>query len=393
MQVNQSHSGLTLRQQSDVTGGKGTAKIVGESRTDTKTRILNSPLAERDTGQQAPGGGLPFNNPLHDADAIKRIILAGQIGLKQEKKVVASEGQSASPQSAEDQALADITEQFQSRFKDNASDHDAFHSLMRQSFGDSYDYSKAEGIRQQTLEGDFSWMPDIQLVDGAALTDTSGQQAGAAGLGAYSEDNDTVYLSRDLLASNPGRAEEILTEEVGHALDARINVNDAAGDEGDIFSILLHGGEISSTELTELRSENDSGTIVVDGKEIEVEYGLFSKIKKAFKKVGNAIGGVLNGIKNSITNIWDTIKSSFEKLINSQLFNTLLMVAQFIPIPMVQVAVRVINIVKAAYSVYQGVKHGSIAMVAGGVAGAFGGAAKLGQACLLYTSPSPRDRG
>ena len=64
---------------------------------------------------------------------------------------------------------------------------------------------------------------------------------------------------------------------------------------------------------------------------------------------------------------------------NSKLFNTILMVAQFVPIPVVQVAVRVINIAKAAYSVYQGVKHGSIAMVAGGVAGAFGGAAKLGQ--------------
>ena len=63
----------------------------------------------------------------------------------------------------------------------------------------------------------------------------------------------------------------------------------------------------------------------------------------------------------------------------SKLFGQILMVAQFIPIPIVQVAVRVANIARAAYSVYQGVKHGSLAMVAGGIAGAVGGAGALGK--------------
>jgi len=216
-----------------------------------------------------------------------RAILANYVEHK-DKKTAASEIQSTKPLSGEDKALADITEQFQSRFADNASDHDAFHSLMKKSFGESYDYAKAENIRQQTLDGDFSWMPEIQLVDGATLTSTTG----ATGLGAYSKENDTIYLSRDLLTEDPVKAEKVLTEEIGHALDARINLADAAGDEGNIFSILSHGGEISEADLQELRSENDSGTIVVDGKEVEVEFffkKVFKKVKKAVKKVGKAI--------------------------------------------------------------------------------------------------------
>jgi len=119
-------------------------------------------------------------------------------------------------------------------------------------------------------------MPEIRLVDGEQLADLSGTQAGGVGKGAYSTDKDTVYLSRDLLNSNPAEAEKVLTEEVGHAIDARINAQDAKGDEGDIFSRSVHGEEISNAELTELRQENDSGTINVDGEQVEVEYGWFS---------------------------------------------------------------------------------------------------------------------
>jgi len=183
----------------------------------------------------------------------------------------------AAPQAQSEQnALNDITEQFQQRFADSAQNKEEFHALMKKTFGDQYDVSKAEAMRQQTLKGDFSWMPEIQLVDGEQLADLSGTQAGGVGKGAYSADRDTVYLSRDLLNSNPAEAEKILTEEVGHAIDAKINVNDAKGDEGDIFSRSVHGEEISNAELTELRQENDSGTIEINGEKVEVEYGWLS---------------------------------------------------------------------------------------------------------------------
>jgi len=263
--------------------------------------------------------------------------------------------------STEQEALDKIVAEFQQRFTDAASNKEEFHALMQKTFGDNYNEAEAENIRQQTLAGDFSWMPEIRLVDASELNDVSGTQGAGEGLGAYSAESDTIFLNRELLARDPSKAEEILAEEVGHALDARLNTSDAAGDEGAIFSILLHGGDLSAEELAELQSENDTGVIIIDGKEVEVEYGFFKKlfrgIKKAFKSIGNA----------------------FKKLMESKLFNNLLMIASFIPIPLVQIVVRVINIAKAAYQVYQGIKHGSLSMVLSGVAGVAGGMAKLGK--------------
>ena len=184
-----------------------------------------------------------------------------------------------------------------------ASSPEEFHAAMEKSFGASYNKAEAEQIRQQVLDGDFSWMPDIQVVDESVLVDQSGQQTSGTALGAYSKDNDTIYISRQLLESDPQKATEILTEEVGHGLDARLNTSDAAGDEGDIFSRIVGGEEISEAELTELKAENDSGTIIVDGKEVEVEYGLFSGIKKAFKGVGKAIKGAVKGVGSAITGL------------------------------------------------------------------------------------------
>jgi len=117
----------------------------------------------------------------------------------------------------------------QSNLKQSASDPEAFHETMKKSFGGSYDKAKAEVIRQQVLNNDFSWMPDIKVVDESVLQDQSGAQGEGAGLGAYSKDTDTIYISAQLLKSDPEKATQILTEEVGHGLDTRLNTSDAAG--------------------------------------------------------------------------------------------------------------------------------------------------------------------
>lgn len=312
-----------------------------------------------------------------------------------------------------------------------ASDPEKFHQTLTKSFGDNYDQAKAETIRQQVLSGDFSWMPEIKVVDASVLADQSGQQTDGQALGAYSKDGDTIYISRQLLQSDPAKAAQILTEEVGHGLDARLNQSDAAGDEGDIFARLVGGESISDAELSTLRSENDSGTIMVDGKEVEVEYGFFKSIKKAIKGVVSGVTGVVKSVgdgilklaetnigfivdahkalgsavksaasvagkfggallspflaavqvvhKGGLSKLWNGLKTGFEKLMNNKLFNQILMVAQFIPIPVVQLVVRGINLAKAAYALYQGVKHGSIGHVLSGVAGVAGGVGSFGK--------------
>lgn len=270
-----------------------------------------------------------------------------------------------------------------------ASDPEKFHEVMKNSFGATYDQARAETIRQQILDNDFSGLPDIKVVSQSELTDQSGTQGSGTALGAYSKDNDTIYISRELLASDPAKAAQILTEEVGHALDARLNTSDAAGDEGEIFSRLAGGEVIPEGELAALKAENDSGTIVVDGKEVEVEYGFLSSLKKkvsnlvdgvkdAVKGVGNLVKGAWDAYAGLVENVWDAHKRVFEKVAQSKVFQVVLTVAQFVPIPVVQIAARVVNLAMAAYNVAQGVKNGSLSAVLSGVAGVAGGAASLG---------------
>lgn len=278
--------------------------------------------------------------------------------------------------STDKKALDSITQQFQSRFAKSASNKVEFHRLLKDAFGDNYDTSKAEAIRQKTLNGDFSWLPKITLVDSSELNDVSQAREGM-GLGAYSKDKDTVYLSRDLLLSDPAKAEAILSEEIGHALDVRLNTSDAAGDEGDIFSRLLHGESISQKALTELRTENDSGVININGEDIEVEYGW---LKKAFKKIKKAVKKVGRSIKKAVKKVGSAIKKGFKTIMTSKLVGAIMTIAQFIPIPVVQVVAKAYNIIKGMYGVAQGIKNKSFGAVLAGAASIAGGVGKLGGA-------------
>ena len=91
-------------------------------------------------------------------------------------------------------------------------------------------------------------------------------------MGAYSSANGgSIYLDRRLL-NEPKALESIYTEELGHHIDAILGGQDAAGDEGAIFSKSLLEGKISATELKTLKTENDSGFITIDGKRAAVEF-------------------------------------------------------------------------------------------------------------------------
>ncbi len=319
-------------------------------------------------------------------------------------------------------ALNGVTSAVHQRFAAQAGDKGAFTALLRQAFGDKFDAGKAETIRQQALAGDFSWAPKVQVVSSQALADLSGTQGPGSAQGAYVQSSDTIYISRELLHGDPAQAQRLLMEEMGHGIDARINTSDALGDEGEIFGKLMHGDAISAPEMAALRADNDHGVVNINGQAVTVEYGFFSKAFKAItggiKKVAGAVTrGVVNlaksavtvatglvtmdfdkvkdGLKDGVNAVKTSVKAvhqavkdtakelhritkqAFQKLMQSKLFAAVLMICRFIPIPIVALVVHVIDLARAAYMVYQGIKHKSLGAVLGGVASLVGGAGNV----------------
>ncbi|QUS61881.1 cadherin domain-containing protein [Synechocystis sp. PCC 7338] len=68
----------------------------------------------------------------------------------------------------------------------------------------------------------------------------------------------------------------MLLEEIGHAIDARLNLADSPGDEGEIFANVVSGIAFDELGLQSLRSQADHFTIFVDGNAVPVEAATFS---------------------------------------------------------------------------------------------------------------------
>ncbi|MFN5895779.1 MAG: hypothetical protein ACK45Z_24590, partial [Dolichospermum sp.] len=81
-----------------------------------------------------------------------------------------------------------------------------------------------------------------------------------------------IYLSANFLATSTAEAiSEVLLEEIGHFIDAHINISDSAGDEGAIFAALVQGYSLDTQTLQALKAEDDHATITVNGQNIQVE--------------------------------------------------------------------------------------------------------------------------
>ena len=110
---------------------------------------------------------------------------------------------------------------------------------------------------------DSTGWPHFELIDEETLH-------GARG--AYDRTHDTIYLSQQFLASATSESvTSVLVEEIGHAIDARVNGTDAPGDEGAIFARFVTGHAPSTDELAALKSENDHTTINIAGHATAVE--------------------------------------------------------------------------------------------------------------------------
>lgn len=202
---------------------------------------------------------------------------------------------------------------FAAQFANAAADPRQFHHLMQQVYGKGYDRSAAEALREKALAGDFSWLPRIEFQSAATLQ---------GGLGAYDGERNVVYLS-DRFVGDPAGAAQVYSEEVGHALDRKLNRADTPGDEGEMFRRLLAGEKLGAAERAAIQAENDHGVITVDGKQVAVEFwnpfkAVGKAIEGAAKAVGNAVGGaakaVWSGIETAAEGAWGVVKGVGEKI-------------------------------------------------------------------------------
>ena len=100
----------------------------------------------------------------------------------------------------------------------------------------------------------------------------------AGALGAFSGQTQKVYLSESWVKGDSSQLEAVLLEEFGHYFDFRFNTTDTPGDEGELFSDVVRGVNLSDSELKRIQNEDDHAVISLEGQLISVE--------EAFNKTG-----------------------------------------------------------------------------------------------------------
>jgi FG-GAP-like repeat/RTX calcium-binding nonapeptide repeat (4 copies) len=116
--------------------------------------------------------------------------------------------------------------------------------------------------------------------------------------GAYAAATDTVYLQESFVATGDiSDISAVIVEELGHAIDSRVNTQETPGDEGAIFRLLVGGIKIAQHLLAELRREDDWGTITVDGQQLVVEMAVINGTAGADYLIGTLESDQINGLE------------------------------------------------------------------------------------------------
>lgn len=140
-----------------------------------------------------------------------------------------------------------------------------FSQQMKLAFGENIDLAAAQIIVQSAASNYSNNLPPITVVSSSEINNANG---------AFDTLNGQIYLSKEYIQQNAKNHEAIaavLLEEIGHFIDSQINATDAAGDEGEIFSSVVRGKELSQPEIFALKTEDDSATVTIGGKTVFIE--------------------------------------------------------------------------------------------------------------------------
>jgi hypothetical protein len=130
-------------------------------------------------------------------------------------------------------------------------------------FGTQYNIAVAQSLRSQWQSGNFSQLPTIEVIDDEILGNARG---------AYASSTNIIYLSDQFVeTASSQQLEAVLIEEIGHFVDAQVNVTDTAGDEGELFSAVVRGVSLNGSELARIKTEDDRATLSLNGNLVPVE--------------------------------------------------------------------------------------------------------------------------
>ncbi|MGK7880322.1 MAG: LamG-like jellyroll fold domain-containing protein, partial [Crocosphaera sp.] len=142
----------------------------------------------------------------------------------------------------------------------NFADSSEFFSQMQEVFGEV----NVTGLQQKWSIGEVEF-PEVKVVSSEEIKGANG---------AYSAALNTIYFSDLFLQDNAENLDKIVSvflEEYAHHLDAQLNVVDTMGDEGEKFSAVVRGVEISAVELERIDRENDKDIVTLEGQIVEIE--------------------------------------------------------------------------------------------------------------------------
>lgn len=168
---------------------------------------------------------------------------------------------------------------------------------MQLAFGNNYDLEAVQQLVKAFERGDFSAIPPVKIISREMMNGANG---------AFDSLNGAIYLSREFVVENANNLDvitDVLLEEIGHYIDSQINRSDSLGDEGEIFAALVQKKELSASAIAEIKAEDDTTIVVIDGNEILIE--------QSANNADNTIAGARNlGNLSNIQTINDFVGTS-----------------------------------------------------------------------------------
>ncbi|MEM9540783.1 MAG: CARDB domain-containing protein [Cyanobacteria bacterium P01_E01_bin.42] len=120
---------------------------------------------------------------------------------------------------------------------------------LQSPFGSGLAMDIARDLLQNFADNDFSDLPGVVLKNSAEINHADG---------AYDALTGEIYLASEFVGENQSEAiASVLLEEIGHFIDSKINIEDAPGDEGEMFAALVQGESLSRSQLEAFQGEND----------------------------------------------------------------------------------------------------------------------------------------